>query len=575
MREPALLAVMAVLIIVAVSYFAPRLGVAAPVLLVLVGMGCGRLPGAPDLFLEPEWILAGVLPPLLYAAAVNVPVLDFRRDFGTIGALSVLLVLVSAFGTGLLIWWLVPDIGFATAVALGAVVSPPDAVAATSVGKRLGLPPRLVTILEGEGLVNDATALVLLRTAVAATAGVVSFRGALGEFAFAVFVGIAVGVLVGHGSVWVRSRIREQPVLTTAISFVVPFLAFLPAEELHASGVIAVVTAGLITGHKSASRFTAHDRISERTNWRTIQLLLENGVFLLMGFEITAVVSAVHESGDGVWTAIGFGLLTTLTLVVLRVVFVIPLVAMLRHQQQDAGRLIERIEAVLDRLTARGPHPDRPRRYERATVMLRRRHADAVFFANEGLGWRGGAVLAWSGMRGVVTLAAAQSLPTDVPHRAELVLVAFTVAIVTLVVQGGTLPVVVKRLGIQGTDADQDQRELAHLTTELQAATQSLLESPTLRRENGDPFDDDLLDQTRERNLAFAESIEKMLTEQAPDSPLQQRRELQRLLVDAQQNALLDARASGTYSSHVLERAQNLIDTMASRFGGPDTRGVR
>lgn len=561
MHELAMLAVVAVLIIVVVSYAAPKLGVAAPVLLVLVGMACSRLPGAPELVVEPDWILVVVLPPILYAAAVNVPVVDFRRDFGTIGALSVLLVVVSAFGTGLLIWLLLPDIGFAAAVALGAVISPPDAVAATSIGKRLGLPPRLVTILEGEGLVNDATALVLLRTAVAAIAGTVSFWGALGDFASAVAVGVLVGAVVGVGSVWARSRIREQPVLTTAISFVVPFLAYLPAEELHASGVIAVVTAGLITGHQSARRFTAHDRIAERTNWRTVQLLLENGVFLLMGFEITTVVADVDSS---VWRAVAIGLLATAALTVLRVAFVVPLIAMLRRQQRGAGRMLERIEAVLDRLIARGPRPGGQRRYAKATHMLRRRHADAVFFANEGLGWRGGAVLAWSGMRGVVTLAAAQSLPTDVPHRAELVLIAFTVAIATLVVQGGTLPLLIKVLGIQGTDADHERRELARLAAEVNAASQALLDNPDLRRENGEPFDDALLDGARERSTATADAIDTLLTE--PDSPLRQRFELQRLILDAQQNALLDARAEGTYSSHTLARAQHVIDNAAARF---------
>jgi CPA1 family monovalent cation:H+ antiporter len=564
MQELALLAVAAVLIIVAVSYAAPRLGVAAPVLLVLVGMACSQVPGAPHVFVEPDWILVVVLPPILYSAAVNVPVVDFRRNFKTIGALSVLLVAGSAFGTGLLIWWLLPDIGFATALALGAVISPPDAVAATSIGKRLGLPPRLVTILEGEGLVNDATALVLMRTAIAAVAASVSFASALGDFAFAVVVGVVVGAVVGVVSVWVRSRIQDQPVLTTAISFVVPFLAFIPAEELHASGVIAVVTAGLITGHQSAKRFTAHDRISERTNWRTIQLLLENGVFLLMGFELTSVVSDVAD--DGLVRALVVGLLATAALIVLRVAFVVPLVAVLRHQQRRADQLSGKIETMLDRFTARGPSPGKEERFDRATRALQRKRADVNFYASEGLGWRGGAVLAWSGMRGVVTLAAAQSLPTDVPHRAELILIAFTVAIVTLVLQGGSLPFVIRLLGIRGNDEEHERREHARLAGELIAATQALLESPALLRENGKPFDEKLLEQARKRSLVTAEAIDRMLTE--PDSPLHQRRELQRLMMDAQQNALLDARAGGTYSSHTLERAQILIDSEAARFTG-------
>lgn len=564
MQELALLAVAGVLIIVAVSYLAPKLGVAAPVLLVLVGMACSQLPGAPRVFVEPELILVVVLPPILYAAAVNVPVVDFRRNLKTIGSLSVLLVAVSAFGTGLLIWWLLPDIGFATALAIGAVISPPDAVAATSIGKRLGLPPRLVTILEGEGLVNDATALVLMRTAIAAIATTVSFGSALGDFAFAVVVGVVIGFVVGVVSVWVRSKIQSQPVLTTAISFVVPFLAFIPTEELHASGVIAVVTAGLITGHQSARRFAAHDRISERTNWRTIQLLLENGVFLLMGFELTSVVSDVSD--EGLSRTLVLGLLVTLALVVLRVVFVVPLIAVLRHQQKRADQLTGRMESWVGSFTARGPRPGEEQRFDRAARALQRRQADINFYASEGLGWRGGAVLAWSGMRGVVTLAAAQSLPTDVPHRAELILIAFTVAILTLVVQGGSLPLVIRWLGIRGNDEEHERREYARLAGELVTAAQALLESPALVRDNGKPFDGEVLAKARERSLVMGEVIDKMVTERDPDSHLQQQRELQRVMVEAQQSALLDARAGGTFSSHTLERAQVFIDGMSARF---------
>ncbi|MFD4637930.1 cation:proton antiporter [Lentzea sp. NPDC058436] len=564
MQEWALLAVAAVLIIVAVSYFAPKLGVAAPVLLVLVGMGCSQLPGAPHLVVEPEWILVIVLPPILYSAAVNVPVVDFRRNFATIGSLSVLLVLVSAFGTGLLIWWLLPEIGFAAALALGAVISPPDAVAATSIGKKLGLPPRLVTILEGEGLVNDATALVLLRTAIVAITASVSFGSALGDFAYAVSVGVVIGAAVGIVSVWTRSRIQGQPVLTTAISYVVPFLAFIPAEELHASGVIAVVVAGLITGHQSARKFTAHDRISERTNWRTIQLILENGVFLLVGFELTSVVGAVAD--DGLARTLVIGVLATVALVVLRVAFTIPVIALLRRQQRRADAFTSKLEAFVDRVTARGPRPGEEKRYDRGVRMLQRKQADVAFYATEGLSWRGGAVLAWSGMRGVVTVAAAQTLPEDLPFRNELILIAFTVAILTLVVQGGSLPLVIRWLGIRGNDDDHERREYARLASELVTASRSLLESETLCRENGEPFDEHLLEQTLERTVAMSEGIEKKFLEQSPDMSMHQRFELQRMMTDAQQNALLDARAGGTYASHTLERAQSFIDSQSARF---------
>src|SRR4051794_16284023 len=164
----ALVAIGGVIAIVGAAALAPKLGIAAPLLLVVVGVGYSFIPGAPAIEIEPEWILAGVLPPLLYAAAINVPVVDFRRNLAPIASLSVVLVVASALVTGFVLFAILPKLDFAAAVALGAVISPTDAVAATSIGKRLGLPSRLLTILEGEGLVNDATALVLLKSALAA-----------------------------------------------------------------------------------------------------------------------------------------------------------------------------------------------------------------------------------------------------------------------------------------------------------------------------------------------------------------------------------------------------------------------
>ena len=417
MEEVATLGAVAVLVIVAVAHFARRLGVAAPVLLVLVGIAASYVPGAPEVEPNPQLILAVVLPPILYSAAITVPASDFRRNFRAISALAVVLVLVSALVTGLLLHWLLPDLGLATAIALGAVISPTDAVAATSVAKRLGLPPRLVTVLEGEGLVNDATALVLLRAAVAATAGAVSFAGVAGDFVLAVVLGALVGAVVGVVSVRVRSRL-DDPVLTTVISLTVPFVAFAPAEEVQASGVLAVVVAGLITGHESAARFSARDRLSERINWRTIQVLLENGVFLLMGYEIHEIVSDVSGGpGLGVPRTVLIGLLLAGVLMVLRMAFMLPLVWWLRRGERRAVAVAPHLSAAVDRLDGLGDGPGSPWHATRSRLQrrLRTRIADAEALAKEGLGLRGGAVLGWSGMRGVVTLAAAQSLPSDVP----------------------------------------------------------------------------------------------------------------------------------------------------------------
>ncbi len=559
-----LVAVAAVLCIVAASAFASKLGVATPIVLVLTGLGLSLLPGMPQIAPSPELILAGVLPPLLYAAAVNMPVVDFRRDLRTIGALSVLLVLVSALGTGLVLWWLLPDLGLAAAIAVGAVISPPDAVAATSIGKRLGLPPRLLTILEGEGLVNDATALVLLRTAVAATAGAFSLREAAGDFAYAVVVAVVIGAVVGRVALAVRSRL-DQPALTTAISFVVPFVAFLPAEVAGASGVLSVVAAGLVTGAGAVRRLSAQDRTAERTNWLTVQLLLENGVFLLMGLQLSTLVADVRGAGLPVATPLWIGLLMVVALSVIRAVFVLPVVFAERRRRSTHEERARRFGDFLAQVSEdeRLQRHPRGRRIER---WLQRHRADARFYAGNGLGLRGGAVLAWSGMRGVVTLAAAQSLPVDFPYRSQLVLIAFVVAIVTLVLQGGTLPLLIRVLGIRGTDEETARRELSLLMAELwEASLGQVLDNPGLRRRDGGRFDEEVLEQTRERFARLAAGPDGG-GEQDPLAA--QRPELAQLLADVQQDALDEARSLGAYDSGTIARAQKLLDAGALRRDG-------
>ncbi|MGP5638411.1 cation:proton antiporter [Brachybacterium tyrofermentans] len=557
-------AVLAVVIIVAASYFSSRFGLATPIILVVVGLAVSVIPGMPLIAPEPELILAVVLPPLLYSAAVNMPVMDFRRDLKTIGALSVVLVLVSAFGVGTLLWAIFPNLSFAAAVAVGAVVSPPDAVAATAIGKRLGLPPRLLTILEGEGLVNDATALVLLRTAVAATAGAFSFWQAAGDFFYAVVVAIAIGAAVGFVAVRIRSKI-DQPVLTTAISFVVPFIAFLPTELANASGVLAVVAAGLVTGASSVRRLSVADRNAERTNWLTVQLLLENGVFLLMGLQLRTLVTDVSEGGLSVWHAVWVGLAVTVLLGLIRVAFVVPVVFTARRRRPDYEEQARRFDEALERVSADERFQQHPRsaRFER---WLQRRRADARFYAGNGLGWRGGAVLAWSGMRGVVTLAAAQSLPTDFPYRTQLVLVAFVVALVTLVGQGGTLPLLIRVLGIRGTDEEQARRELALLLVEInEAAAGQVLDNPDLRRRGGEHFDPGVLEKVREVQARIADP---QLRRAAEDPVKSQYAELMQLILDAQQDALNEARSTGSYDSSTIKTAQKRLDQGSVRASG-------
>ena len=562
--EYALLGLFGVLAIVLVARFAPKLGVASPLILVVVGIGASFIPGVPDITVPPELILSVVLPPILYSAAVNVPLVDFRRNLKAITGLSVLLVIVSAVITGFALHLVLPDLSLPAAIALGAVISPPDAVAATSIGKRLGLPPRLVTVLEGEGLVNDATALVLLRTAIAASAGAVSLGEIVGDFAYAVAAAIVIGTAVGYAMVWVRSKLNDA-VLNTTISFTVPFLAFIPAEELHASGVLAVVVAGLITGHNSARYFSSHDRIAERLNWRTAQFVLENGVFLVIGIELRTLVEQVEVDDLSVLEAIGLGVLASIALVIIRTLFIIPLIAVLRHDQRRAKQKGRYLDSALRRLDDSGEE-DEPVSQNSARVrrFLTRKRADVTFLTSEGLGWRGGAILAWSGMRGVVTLAAAQSLPTDIPYRPQLILIAFTVAVVTLLGNGGTLPILIRKLGIVGTDPTADRAELAGLINEISSVGLATLDNPELLTENGGDFEPEVINRARDDSIMRSESVAELRTGQP--GPHQQHRILRLRVLEAERAALLDARSTGAYSSRVMERAQNILDLEESRL---------
>ncbi|HEY0258268.1 MAG TPA: sodium:proton antiporter [Lacisediminihabitans sp.] len=567
----ALLAVVGVVTIVAVAVFSKRLGVAAPLILVVVGIAASFLPGLESFTVPPEVVLVGLLPPLLYSAAINVPIVDFRRNLNTISALSVLLVIATAFVTGALLFVIFPELNFGAAVALGAVISPTDAVAATSLGKRLGLPPRLVTILEGESLVNDATALVLLRSAIAAAATAVSFWGVVGDFASSVAIAIVVGLAIGFVTVFLRSKLHD-PVLDTAISFVTPFIAFIPAEELHASGVLAVVVAGLYAGHNSAKRFGPQARISERLNWRTVQFMLENGVFLLMGLQINGIVRAVKPRVFPLESAFLVGLLMTVVIIVVRFLFVGPLLVWLRRHNEQRARSNLRFGEAIDRIRRMTIQSERlQRRRERAERIYTRRSTDLTSLREEGFGWRGGLILSWSGMRGVVTLAAAQSLPETFPYREQLILIAFTVAIATLLLQGGTLPWVIAATGIRGTDRVADRRELASLVEEMSSAGLQALDNPSIVLPGSEPFDPEVVERVRnDTRLTTEAAWERAENGNGADalahSPHQQYRALRREVLQAERNALLDARAQGTYASRILDRAQTMLDLEETRI---------
>lgn len=553
-----LLAVLALVVIVLASVLSPRIGIAAPLLLLGAGYLLALVPGVPRIEPDPELILAGVLPPLLYAASVNMPAMDFRRDLKSIGWLSIVVVISSALAIGVVVDQFVPGLGFAEGVALGAIVSPTDAVA-TSIVKRTGVAPRLVTVLEGESMINDASALVLLRSAVAAMGVSVSVLDVTIDFIAAIGIAALIGLVVGAVSVAVRARLHDATI-NTAISFAVPFIAYAPAEHFGASGLVAVVTTGLVTGYWGASVLRAQDRLAESVNWRTIAFLLEGGVFLLMGLEVGPLVDNFRDDDGDFGRVAALSAMCLAILLVVRALYVVVLLWSLLNDRKDMALAEPRMSRVRDYLASDESKALPERRLRRIHQMVARREADMKFYEDERLDRRAGAILVWAGMRGSVTLAAAQTLPTDVAQRELLILVAFTVAVVSLLLQGGTLAWVVRRLGAEADRREMTLQQLTTLSEMLAEVAASRCAEAVDQGLHGRPVEELVVDQVRDdshldRTTRWAGKDGDKSRERLHDYV-----ELRRAVLADQREALIDARSSGRFDSEILGQMLRRVD---------------
>lgn len=522
--------------------------IAAPLLLVVLGGVVGFLPGVPDLEVDPEWILIGVLPPLLFSAAASMPAMSFRREFRSIAGLSVVLVVLSS----LLVGWFFSaslNISLAWGIALGAIVSPTDAVA-TAIARKVGVPPRVLTMLEGESLLNDASALVLLRSAIAAAAGGVALGGVVLDFLWAVTAAVVIGWGVGWLHLWLRSKLAD-PAPSTVISYAAPFLAAIPADQVGASGLVA----GLIAGYGAPRLLSPRARLSDSQNWKTVELVLESGIFLLMGLQLHGLITHSDHSDSALLTVLWVAVVGWLGSVLIRGAYVTSLVNRMSQRTQRKQSRRERLDMWADYLEQRLENPDTapkpppaperrgephsrraqtaavrhgepaawtPQRLSMILTRLRRERATVDYLVSNPIGPREGGLLVWAGMRGAVSLAAAQTLPSDTPGRPTLLLVAFALAGGSLFIQGLTLPVVVRWLSRPATDEDRqgDADERNRLF--------------------------DLMRQTSER-------------ERARESG----RGLKRVELDvlqAQRMALLDARDDGVFDAEVLSHALAVVD---------------
>lgn len=542
MTELLIVIVTGFVVIAAATVVGPRLGVASAIVLVAIGVAASFLPVFASVHIEPEWILEGVLPPLLYSAAVSMPAMNFRREFGAISGLSVLLVVATALLLGLFFMAVIPGLGFAWGVALGAIISPTDAIA-TSIIKQRSVSKRVVAILDGESLLNDATALVLLRTAIVATAVSFSFWGAVGTFSYSVVVAVVVGGAVGWLNLVLRRRVTD-PTVNTVISFAVPFAASVPAGLLGASGLVAAVVAGLVTGVRAPRDLSPQNRLSDSQNWRTVELVLEGAVFLTMGVQIKSIVTSVEQDHAGVGPAVLVAAGALALTLLLRAAYVAPLLRVLAARARRGRQMQSRMQDMREQMTTPEGKQEmfeqvnsRGRRAsERQIDQFARRVtyalADIDYFLREPLGWREGIVVVWAGMRGAVTVAAAQTLPDDTPQRSVLVLIAFAVATMSLVIQGGTIGPLLRLLAPKVDQAAVDEQTTEEQTRIMELLKESAESVPEPPHPEGDPTPE-----------AFTIAKDHRLA-----------------VIAAQRSVLLDARDNGTFDADVLANALANLD---------------
>jgi CPA1 family monovalent cation:H+ antiporter len=447
-----LLVLAAVAVIVALHWIADRTGLPAAALLTLFGIAYSVLPG-PNLELDPQLVLTVVLPPLLYSAALQSSLVDIRRNRRTVVSLSVALVLVTALLIGVGFSLFVAGATLAAGIAVGAAVAPPDPVAALAVGRRVGLPPRLVTLIQGEGLLNDATALTTLTVAVAAARGeAFSAWSALGEFLVAAAGGTAVGLVVAF-AVRAARRWQRDPLTLNTLSLSTPFVAYLLGEQVHVSGVLAVVVAGLVVGHDNSRAVSGASRLQTRAVWGLVDYLLEGFVFLLIGQQLPAVIARLGEYAAS--TVVAAAAISVGGVLLIRPLWLVLTQSLPRslHTRLGGGDDAD-------------PDPGAGRLSGREVV-----------------------VLSWAGTRGVISLAAIFTLPlvTDsgapFPDRDLLLFCTFLVVLVTLVGQGVTFAPLVRLLDLRADQADQARVRNEARAASVQAALARLDDLAAQRHE--------------------------------------------------------------------------------------------
>jgi Na+/H+ antiporter len=525
MHEAEILIAGLLVAVAGLSALARQLSLPYPIVLVIGGAAFGFIPGIPEVNLNPDVVLVLFLPPLLYGAAFFANLGDIRANLRSTTLSAVGLVLVTMVAVAVVAHAVIPDMPWSAAFALGAIVSPTDPLAGATIMRRLGVPRRIVSAVEAEGLFNDATALVAYRVAVIATVeGSFSLGHSVLRFFIAVVGGVGIGLAVGWIVAFIRARTADAEVSIT-ISLLSGYAAFIPADQLGVSGVLAAVTTGIYMGVRGPSIIPARVRLQGTYVWEILDFILNAALFVLVGLQVRTVIDDISGSSTG--EVVGYAAAVTAVVVGARLVWANTMPYVIR---------------MLDR---------------RPAQRLRR------------VGWRPRLVIAWSGMRGAVSLAAALALPletdagTPFPHRDLIIFLTFAVIFVTLVLQGLTLPALIRAVGVT-SDGVEDQEELR---ARLEAAQAALDQIETLREE--DWIRDETLDRMRAmyeyRRRRFKARAGKIEDDGYEDRSLAYQQAVQAVLA-AQRERLVSLRNEGVISNEIMNRVVREFDLEESRL---------
>jgi CPA1 family monovalent cation:H+ antiporter len=499
---------------------ARRIAIPYPVVLVIGGLALGFVPGLPTIELEPDLVFILFLPPILFAAGYFTSLRALRLKATPIALLAVGLVLFTTVVVAAVAHALVPSMPWAAAFALGAIVAPPDAVAATTVFQRLGVPRRIIIVLEGESLLNDATALVAYRLAVGVAVGTTTFSvvDAGTTFVVAALGGVAIGILVGIAVAWLVARIDDE-VFSVIVTFLAPVFAYVPADQLHLSGVLATVVAGIWVGLNAPKALSSRVRVSGFASWQILLFLVNGAVFILIGLTLPEALRRLGDRSPAELLFLAGAI--SLTAILARIVWVFP--------AMELPYALRRRRAGPDSPVI--PHPER-------------RHLT---------------IIAWAGMRGVVSLAAALALPLDFPERDLIIFLTFAVILATLVGQGLTLPILINRLNIDDGAAGAGQEEAFARYVTADAAT-ARLDDLAIEWPGHLELIDNLRAQYDHQSRHAVVRQDPDESDEAAEQELIEHRQIRMGVLTAEREALLSLRDRGAISDDVFRRVERDLD---------------